>query len=308
MNSKINSLLLSLLLFVLFSCKSTGQVTKKSVVPAVYSNIYEDSDGRLYFEKDSVRIYETISNTVFTLNNMKGNPRGTSRGIFFDFGIPDFSGTLYFGFIPYEDSKHPLPVYFHTPSTISSGRTNLNIKQLAGRYDMIDWEKNRKGTLGYRVISTNGTILYDGIVSFNVVDKGFEVSTGVIEGPFINLVNDKSATISLETNLPTVAKITINGTDYLSETGTHHEVKINGLTADTEYKYLVSVGNTIQNYSFKTAHKPGSRKPFVFAYASDSRNGAGGGERNVFGANFYIMKKIMSLAKQQKRPIYAIYR
>ncbi|MDX5586209.1 MAG: metallophosphoesterase [Aureibaculum sp.] len=299
MKSNINSLLISLLVLMFFSCKSTSQVIKKSIVPAVYTNVHQDVDGKFYLVKDSVRIYETISNPVYTLSNMKGNPRGTSRGIFFDFGIPDFNGTLNFGFIPFQDFKYPLPVYFHSASTISKGRTNLNIKQLAGRYDMIDWVKNGKGTLGYRVLNDRGSIVYDGIVSFNVTDKGFEVAETIVEGPFVNMVTPNGATISLETNMPSIAKIMVNGNMYISEKATHHEIKIEGLTADTEYPYVLTVGNNTQNYSFKTAHLPGERKPFTFAYASDSRSGAGGGERNVYGANVYIIKKIMALAKQQ---------
>ena len=117
--------------------------------------------------------------------------------------------------------------------------------------------------------------------------------------PFVNIITPNGATISLETNLPSTAIVSVNGNKYQSETGTHHEIKIDGLTADTEYPYVVTVGNNTQNYSFKTAHQLGARKPFTFAYASDSRSGAGGGERNVYGANFYIIKKIMALAKQQ---------
>ena len=250
MNSTLNSLFFSLLILVFFSCKSTGQVIKKSIVPTVYTNIHQDVDGKLYLVKDSVRIYETISNPIYTLSKMKGNPRGTSRGIFFDFGIPDFSGMLNFGFIPYKDFKYPLPVYFHSSSTISNGRTNLNIKQLAGRYDMIDWVKNRKGTLGYRVSNERGAIVYDGVISFNVTDEGFEVAKTIVEGPFVNLLTPDGATISLETNMPSIAKILVNGNMYVSDKETHHEIKIDGLKADTEYPYVVTVGNNTQNYSF----------------------------------------------------------
>jgi len=299
MNFKSNPIILCLLLVVLFSCKSLSQSAKQSVIPNVYTNIFEDEEGKLYLEKDGKKIYETISNPDKTLTNMKGNPRGTAKGIAFDFGIPDFSGTLYFGFIPFEDSKYPLPVYFHTPSTISKGKTNLNIKQLAGKYDMINWEKNGKGTVGYRVVNSRGDILYDGIVPFNVTEAGFEVAEGIIEGPFVNLITHSGTTISLETNTSTIATVAVNGKEYASETGQHHEIKITGLEADTVYPYSITVGNNIQNYSFKTAHKPGARKPFTFAYASDSRNGKGGGERNIYGANFYIMKKIMALSKQE---------
>ncbi len=300
MKFKPNTQFLSLIFLLLFSCKGVSQNTKESIVPAIYTNIHEDETGKLYLDKDGKKVYETIGDSDYTLSNMKGNPKGTTKGILFDFGIPDFSGTLYYGFIPYDDSKHPLPVYFKHPSTISKGKTNLNIKSMAGTYDMIGWEKNKKGNLGYRVVRENGTILYDGIVSFNVTDSGFEVSTGIIEGPFVNLLKADGATISLETNVPTTARVTVDGKEYTSETGTHHELQIIGLEADKEYNYSVTVGNQTQNYSFRTAHKSGVRKPFLFAYASDSRNGKGGGERNIHGANAYIMKKIMALAKHEE--------
>ncbi|MCK5471468.1 MAG: metallophosphoesterase, partial [Cyclobacteriaceae bacterium] len=56
----------------------------------------------------------------------------------------------------------------------------------------------------------------------------------------------------------------------------------------------------IETYSFRTAPAPGSRTEFSFSYASDSRSGNGGGERNLLGTNAYIMKKIMALNLQQK--------
>ncbi len=300
MNFKPNTQFLSLIFLLLFSCKGVSQNTKESIVPATYTNIHEDDTGKFYLEKDGKRIYETIGASDYTLSHMKGNPTGNAKGILFDFGIPDFTGTLYYGFIPYHDSKHPLPVYFKHPSTISKGKTNVNIKSMAGTYDMIGWEKSKKGNVGYRVVRENGTILYDGIVSFNVIDSGFVVSTGIIEGPFVNLLKADGATISLETNVPTTATVTVDGKEHTSETGTHHELQITGLEADKEYSYSVTVGNQIQNYSFRTAHKSGIRKPFLFAYASDSRNGKGGGERNIHGANAYIMKKIMALAKHEE--------
>ncbi len=300
MKFKLKPLLFSLFTLVLFSCKSTSQVAKTTVVPAIYTNIHEDEDGKLYLEKDGQKIYEYITNPDYTLTNMKGNPKGTEKGIAFNFGIPDFSGTLYYGFIPFNNTKHPLPVYFKRPSTISKGKTNVNIKSLAGTYDMIDWEKNKKGTLGYRVVNAIGTILYDGIVSFNVKANGFEVATGVIEGPFVNLINGNHVTISLETNKVAEVKVRVNDKDYVSKLGLHHEILITELKADTRYSYSITVDNNTQNYNFKTAHNPGERKPFTFAYASDSRNGKGGGERNVYGTNFYIMKKIMALAKHEE--------
>ncbi|MEN8125439.1 MAG: metallophosphoesterase [Bacteroidota bacterium] len=287
---------LSIALLIFFSFNIYSQ-KKSDGIPSVYTNIHQDEQGNYYLKKDSIKIYEIVEKADYTLTNMKGNPEGTAKGLKFDFGIPDFSGLLYYGFIPYGDSKHPMPVYFKQLSTISKGKTNVNIRSMAGRYDMIGWQKNGKGTLGYRVLNAKGDILYDGKVSFIYKNEAFEVDKTIIEGPFVNLLTENGATISFETNMPVKGKVTVNGIDYTSKKDTHHEIEITGLLADKEYNYNVNVGNTSLDFSFRTAHKPGVRKPFLFAYASDSRNGKGGGERNVHGANFYIMKKIMALAK-----------
>jgi hypothetical protein len=61
------------------------------------------------------------------------------------------------------------------------------------------------------------------------------------------------------------------------------------------FDYTVHFGSNQETYSFKTAPKPGSRIKFTFGYASDSRSGQGGGERDFNGANTYIMKKIIAL-------------
>jgi len=58
----------------------------------------------------------------------------------------------------------------------------------------------------------------------------------------------------------------------------------------------VSAGGLQQeSYSFRTAPVPGSRAPFSFAYASDSRSNIPSGERNIGGTNAYMMKRIMAL-------------
>jgi uncharacterized protein YneR len=87
---------------------------------------------------------------------------------------------------------------------------------------------------------------------------------------------------------------------WKSDVGARHEIQLHGLKPNNTYDYrLVYGGDTTQRFSFRTAPKPGSRTAFTFAYASDSRSGQGGGERDVYGANHYIMKKIMALAVQQ---------
>jgi hypothetical protein len=49
--------------------------------------------------------------------------------------------------------------------------------------------------------------------------------------------------------------------------------------------------------AFTTAPKPGTRGEFSFAFSSDCRSGRGGGERDMYETNKYIIKKSFALAK-----------
>jgi hypothetical protein len=66
----------------------------------------------------------------------------------------------------------------------------------------------------------------------------------------------------------------------------------------------VHYGNYRETYSFKTAPLAGSRKPFVFGYTSDCRAGSGGGERDLYGVNAYIMKKMAALASYENAAFF----
>ncbi|NOZ35707.1 MAG: metallophosphoesterase family protein [Chlorobi bacterium] len=268
------------------------------VVPQVYSDIQTDKDGNLYYTLLGKKFYADEKEGFYTLNQMKGNPQAYADGISFDFGIKDLSGKLIYGLINYEDAKNPLPVWFKKTSEIKNGKAAINIKKnLSGRYDMSNWEKSGKGTLSYRVTDNKGNILYDGIVSFYFENKIFKIAETITEGPFVNLLAPKSVVISFDLNKKAGANIFVNGKKYTDNSAAfHHEIKIDGLKSDTKYSYEVKYGKLSQKYSFKTAHKKGERKPFVFAYASDSRQGQGGGEHNVYGVNFYEMRKIAAAA------------
>lgn len=268
-------------------------------IPEVYSNIYYDSENKLYLDLDTTKVYTKDRLTKYTFSKMMGNPKGTDNGIAFDFEIPDLNGILYYGLIHYQDSKHPLPVY-RPQVNIDSGKAKINIKNvLSGRYDMTGWVNAGKGTIGYRILDDKGLLVYDGIVSFKGTGP-FEIDDTIIEGPFVDLVSYNSAIISFETNSSLICSVKINEEIFSDKSkNTHHEIKISDLQPDSEYSYKVIYGKNEQTYSFRTAPNPGTRKAFSFAYASDSRAGQGGGERNAYGTNAYIMKKILALAKQQ---------
>jgi len=273
-----------------------GRAQNINKIPKVYSNITLGDEDKLYLNlKGSIYVSHELP-SPYTLENLKGNPQATPTGIFFDFNEAVINGNLYYGFIPFEDTKYPLPVYFRSPQRILDSKAFINIHALKGRYDMIGWVKNQKGVLGYRVVNENGDFLYDGRIGFRGENPIF-IDDTIIEGPFVNLLGHEEATISFETNFKIVASIEINNKKFSDEKATtHHEIKVEGLSPKTEYEYSVHYGNNSLSYSLKTAPLPGTRSQFTFGYASDSRSGQGGGERDFHGANAYIMKKIMSLS------------
>ncbi len=271
-------------------------------IPSVYKNILKNDKGRYYIKDSLGNIYtDKEYKSWVNLINLKGNPKAYNSGIKFDFNYKYLSGKLYFGFIDYKDSKHPTPVYFKKTTTIKKGKAKINILATKGNHDMIAWEKNKKGTLGYRVENDKGLLLYDGIISFKYNNEKFTIAPTITEGPFVNILKENSVTLWFFTNKAVVSKIEVADKEFFDDKACkYHYFEITGLSPDTKYNYTVFCDDFSQSYSFKTAPISGSRKPFVFAYASDSRNGQGGGERNLHGTNMYIMKKITALATMNK--------
>jgi len=284
------------LFFLFFSYLLIGQVE----IPKVYSNISYNADNKLELDLDSIKIVARDASFKYKIADFNQAWKSDSIGLVFDSPNKKLKGAMYFGLIPFGDSKHPQPVY-RSYEKIDSGKTAIKIaNRLKGRYDMVGWEKSGKGTIGYRIIDTTGFIVYDGIIGFKY-DGGFSVDVTVLEGPFVNLVNPTGVTISFRTNKEVVASVLLDGKEFTDKKKTfNHEITIAGLQANKKYGYKIKYGNNFQEYSFKTAPVPGSRKPFVFGYASDCRGGYGGGERNIYGHNAYILKKIMALSTANK--------
>jgi len=269
-------------------------------IPAVYSNIGADENG-IFLQQDNLRIYAVPANDHFHFQDLYTGSTGTQSGLDFDFKFPTLNGTLFYGFINYKDGIFPQPVYFRESSPIANGKTSIPIsRNLSGRYDMINWEKSGKGVLGYRIMTDKGYILYDGKAAFTYKDTMFMAVPTVIEGPFVNQLTHEGAVISFMTSHEAKASIKLNNKIFIDKkAGLNHEIEIDKLKAGTKYAYKLTVGDFDFDYSFETAPMPGSRNKFTFAYGSDSRSGQGGGERDIFGTNAYIMKRIASLAKAE---------
>lgn len=274
-------------------------------VPAVYSGIMPDDNGELYFVsiKTGDTSWMTKKQTFYTLDNIRIEPEGTEKGLFFDFNNNEFFGTLYYGLYAKNSAKYPQPVYFKKNSKIIEGKAVIDISILKEKYDIAGWEKSGKARVGYRIADNYGKIIYDGII--NIKGKGpFDVDISVIAGPYVNKVSDKETVISFETNKQCSPYVMVDGKQYSdSQTNPkgnlYHEITIDNLEPDTKYNYTVHYGDNQLTYNFKTAPTQGSRKPFTFAYTSDARAGSGGGERNIYGVNTYIMKKMAVVAAWQ---------
>jgi 3',5'-cyclic AMP phosphodiesterase CpdA len=266
-------------------------------IPKSYSNIEYNKKGELVFNLNGKEIPEVNCDDKRTLGRMLGNPIGTDKGIALDFDGAMETGVIYYGFIPFHDMKYPMPVYFKKSAKIKNGKAEIDLLKMRKKYDMISWEKNGYGTLGYRVQNEDGRLFFEGVVSFEGSGP-FKIADGIIEGPSVAMTHPNSVVLRIKTNRDALVKVNVAGRDIKSN-GQLHEITIDKLKPNTEYKYSVLVGQQVQNYTFKTAPKPGTRTEFSFAYASDSRAGSGGGERNLGGTNFYMVKKLLAYAKMK---------
>lgn len=272
----------------------------QNIIPSVYSNIHFKGKQGYTVEVDGEMLIEKDEPVYYNLPNMMGNPEGNAEGFQFDFNSKTFSGILYFGFINYEDYKYPQPVFFKKFSKIIDGRAQIDMSVFTDNYDIINLKSSQKGDLGYRVIDTKGKILYDGKFSFSK-KKVYNVLPSIVEGPILSMLTDSSAVIRFVTNFDVFGQVKINNSVFKEVIPSKvHEIQIVNLEADAEYSYEVLCDENTYKYSLKTAPKKGSQAAFTFAYASDSRAGIGGGERNLYGTNAYIMKKSIALASQQK--------
>ncbi len=275
---------------------SLPRVMPDGEIPKSYSNIFVDDTGNIFFSHpESGEKYYAADIAEFRYSEFQINPTGTDAGVEFDFNAPGFNGLIYYGLINEKDVHFPQPVFFKKPAEIKGGKASIPMAALRGKYDFIDWEKSGETLLGYRIVFSDGSLIYDSRVRLTGMFP-FETAVTIIDGPYLNQVGPNSAIISFTTNFETRSNVEVNGETFKNRgKSKYHEIKIEGLDPSTKYDYTVNADSYQRKLWFKTAPEKGSRKPFTFAFASDSRAGKGGGERNLYGANVYIIKKIAAL-------------
>ena len=116
-------------------------------------------------------------------------------------------------------------------------------------------------------------------------------------GPFIDLVGPDSFVISWETDVPVHGAVILADTTFVDpDISLTHEVTVVGLRPDTDYDYRVRYGSEdalAGPFRVRTAPEDGVAR-CRFAYASDSRGGAAGGEHELEGVNHATFKAILA--------------
>ena len=239
--------------FVLFfSLDSHAQLNR---IPASYSNIGRDEQG-IFFQTDSLKYYAEPQKPRYTLPQLMGNPKGTDLGLLMDFG--DFDGTITYGLIPYNQVKHPLPI-FRLTKDIVGGKVEINIKNdFRYPYDFVGWKDASMLTLGYRLQNKSGIIIFDGEVS--VTGTGpFQIAPAIFEGPFISNITDTKVVIWFKTSIDVLGSVEVNGKKLIDTIPSlHHSYLIENLKPDKRYTYKVKYAGFSQQYECKTASKGGS--------------------------------------------------
>ncbi len=277
-----------------------------SAVPAAYGPLRIDADGTLVSTSPnhpSIRLRR--KEATYTLSNVTPTVRGDMEGLRFIFSAQHLrKGRLTYGLIPYHQHRYPTAVLrFETNIDSSTGEAFLPLKKhLEKGYDHIGALKRGFGVLGYRLTDAKGLIIYEGKQAFAYTERGFEPRPTILRGPFVSRLKHNQAVIWYETSEPVFTTIK---TDHAEDTffsrtrHLRHEVVLTNLVPETEYGYTVSCDSAHLRFHFRTPPPPGARTPFTFAYASDSRSGYGGGERDIYGTNAQIMARIGALSAKE---------
>ena len=282
-------------------------------IPAVYANLHRNAAGKLVVAGGKREFALKDETPLYTLRQLRGNPVGTAAGFRFEFRDPDHprtyqtaaGGRLYYALMDPRE-RLPLPKFKRGTTIDDNGVANARmLERLEGRYDFIEWKKHGRGHIYYRVVNAIGEILYDGRFSFTGSGPFHVDPMSIVDGPSVNMLTHESAVIAFESLRPAPAQVAVKGVGlFRGPPGTRHEIRVEGLSPDTTYEYVVWAGagsnaGPEEGAAFRTAPRPGSRRPFTFAFASDSRSGINVGERNLAGTNAYMMKKVLALALER---------
>ena len=238
------------------------------------------------------------------------------RGLVLDLQDENLFGAIYTGPYPFEAGQADIDyVRYRRWSRLENGRGVLRVTDFLRPYLNVNNWPDGQGwrmtpTVAYRLdlwrrdgdrVDRLG--FYAGVVSFALdAGKPRPVNT-ITEGPFVSLVGSDdpaSLTVTWLTSEPCRGEVVLDdetgGLLRFADDGgvKKHEIRANGLRPDTEYAYHVvcvtATGDTTvsHRWTLRTAPLRG-RGEVAIAFAGDSREGVGGGERSATGINARVL-------------------
>ena len=189
--------------------------------------------------------------------------------------------------------------------TATVHRIEVNVSRLeSSSYDLY-YIEDGGGEVAYRVEvydpRRGSASLYDR--RFRYTREGprktgeYALASTITFGPFVDLVRPDSFVISWETDVPARGAVVLADTTFADPgVSLTHEVVVDGLRPDTDYEYRVRYGPDdahTRAFRARTAPEEGA-DGCRFAFASDSRGGAGGCEHSLEGVNHATFKAILA--------------
>lgn len=294
---------INFLIFLLLPTMTALTAQNKLRVPKVYAQLQYDSEGILRgVDKNGKTMILEHDKARFTLSSVTPKSTAHKNGLTLQFDSPNLrGGKVTYGLIPYGKHTYPTPVYRFDALIDSTSQTAfLNIRQdLRDGFDHTGWLQSGFGVIGYRLTDAKGTIIYEGKQSFGVKGDSIVPRPTILRGPFLSQQTSHQMVMWYETSEPVFSDVKIEGTNIQFSSATRqkrHECTITQLQPNTNYRYTIRCDSSEMTYSMRTAPNNEAKTAFSFAYASDSRSGYGGGERNIYGANVKIMERIGALA------------
>jgi hypothetical protein len=253
-------------------------------------------------------------------------PTADGAGLVVDLGDETLEGWVYSGPYPFEDGEADYDYErYRLRSPITKGRGAIPVAPLlipalnanewpkgqteftatpavAYRYELWRRGKERIDNLGF----------FGGVVNVRFEKEKVVPNLTILEGPFVTgLTSDQPdrATIVWRTDRECEGVVETVGdnvriTNSKTGKGGRHVITLLGLHPDRSYLYRVvsktKDGEEVHSSSYLFTTPPAKGKGEVkFAFASDSREGVGGGERAYMGTNRHVLSRVANDAYQR---------
>lgn len=187
---------------------------------------------------------------------------------------------------------------------------------LAPVVDVTNVARTGRGEVAWRLeladLAESGVAVYDGEQPFRLSrsDDGvrFEALPRLVHGPVVDRLSDRGVTISFESDAATAAFVALFPEGRAArlfesvDVGTRHEIELDGLEADTRYRYqpvVVEHGGRVfvhRGGTFETAPERLTR--FSFAILGDSRSGNGSADERYGGTNAHVLRALFERIAQ----------